>query len=83
MVFDAAVVGELRALCAGLDETPAERAAGAAALDELTPEAVRHHLLRSLEPAPTDPGAGRALLAELAAEVGVGPAVLVRHGRCR
>lgn len=48
MVFDAAVVAELRALCAGAPAGEGE----AGAIEGLSDEQVRHHLLRSLEPPP-------------------------------
>lgn len=69
MVFDGAIVAELRALCAEgppVDSLDLQRSS-----DDLSPEQVRHHLLRSLEPPPEDVTEGRRLLEELAQEVGV------------
>lgn len=74
MVFDAAVVAELRALC---DGSGGAGEVAARSLDELSGEQVRYHLLRSLEPPPEEPAEGKRLLEELAQEVGVAVPVLL------
>lgn len=73
MVFDAAVVAELRALCAAAPAGEGE----AGAIEGLSDEQVRYHLLRSLEPPPEETAEGRRLLEELAAEVGAPPGAVL------
>lgn len=75
MIFDAAVVRELQALCQGL---PPEDPAAPRDLDALGPEQVRYHLLRSLEPPPEETEEGRRVLEELAQAVGVSVDALLR-----
>lgn len=67
MIFDAAVLAELKRLCAGLPQEPPEPAS----LGSWSPAKIRFHLLRSLEVPPADPAEGAGLLEELARQLAV------------
>ena len=71
MIFDAAVVQELRALC---QQAPPEVDVAERSFEELSTEQIRYHLLRSLEPPPDEVEEGRRILDELSRAVDASPA---------
>ncbi|MDW8251322.1 MAG: AAA family ATPase [Myxococcales bacterium] len=73
VIFDAAVLRELQHLCM---HAPWEVDETGRTFEQLSPEQVRYHLLRSLESPPEEVEEGRRMLHELAQAVGVTPARL-------